>query len=381
MKIEQVYELVNNATKEQLGETQLLNQDLSNVVAFGDTIQNVMGYDHYVKSLVNHIGKVIFVNRAYTGSAPSVLMDSWEFGSILEKVTAELPIASENETWELEDGQIYDQQQFYKPVVTAKFYNKKVTFEIPVSIAERQVKESFSSASQLNAFTSMLFNEVNKAMTLKVDGLVKSTIAAATAEVIDKGTVGVNYIKLLTEYNTSHPTATIADAKTALMTPEFIRWASLRVRLTADRLGVMSSLFNLGGKARATARDLLHTVMLADFKESAATYLYDGVGQFNTESIKLLDAETVPYWQGSGLAYDLDDTSKIDVKLEDGTTVTKGGIVCVMFDRDAIGVCNQDRRVTTAPYNAKGEFWNNYYKFDCSYFVDTNENIVVFTLE
>lgn len=381
MKIEQVYDLVNNATKEQLGETQLLNEDLSNVVAFGDTIQNVMGYDHYVKSLVNHIGKVIFVNRAYTGSAPSVLMDSWEFGSVLQKVTAEMPKAEINETWELEDGQIYDQQQFYKPVVTAKFYNKKVTFDIPQSIAERQVKESFSSASQLNAFTSMLYNEIDKAMTLNVDGLVKSTIAAAAAEVIDKGTVGVNYIKLLTEYNASHQSATIADAKTALMTPEFIRWASLRVRLTADRLGVMSSLFNLGGKARFTSKDLLHTVMLADFKESAATYLYDGVGQFNTESIKLLDSETVPYWQGSGKTYDLDDTSKIDVKLEDGTTVTKGGIVCVMFDRDAIGVCNQDRRVATAPYNAKGEFWNNFYKFDCSYFVDTNENIVVFTLE
>lgn len=48
-----------------------------------------------------------------------------------------------------------------------------------------------------------------------------------------------------------------------------------------------------------------------------------------------------------------------------------------MFDRDALGVANMDRRVTTN-WNAKAEFWNNYYKYDAGYFNDTNENFVLF---
>ena len=44
---------------------------------------------------------------------------------------------------------------------------------------------------------------------------------------------------------------------------------------------------------------------------------------------------------------------------------------------DSLGVTNLDRRVTTN-YNAKAEFYNNYYKFDCGYFNDLNENFIVF---
>ena len=378
MEVKQIYQLVNDATKEKLGEEEVLLEDLSNVVDFGDTVLNKIGYDNYVRSLVDHSGKVIFVNRPYAGSIPSVLMDKWEFGSVLEKISAELPEATENETWELQDGQIYDQQQFYKPVVEAKFYNSKTTFEVPVSITERQVKESFSNATQLNAFVSMIYNEVDKSMTIKIDGLVMSTINSATAEVITNGTDGVTKVNLLALYNADHPNATIATAAAAITNPDFLRYASLKLKLTADRLTKISRLFNIGGKARFTPKDMLHVIMLSEFKEGAGTYLYDANGQFNTDSIRLLDAETVPYWQGPGKDYAFASTSKINVKLPGAqTAVEQSGILAIMFDRDAIGVCNEDRRVTTA-YNAKGEFFNNWYKFDCSYFVDTNENIVVF---
>lgn len=377
MQVKQVYELVNESTKEWLGEEDVLQNDLSNVVDFGDTVINKIGYDNYVRSLVDHIGKVIFVNRPYSGNIPSVLMDKWEFGSVLEKVSAELPEAEENETWELQDGAIYEQQQFYKPVVSAKFYNSKTTFEIPVSITERQIKESFSNATQLNAFISMIYNEVDKAMTVKIDSLVMNTIAAAMAEVLTNGTAGVTKVNLLSLYNTDHPGNTISTAAAAIVDPDFLRYASLKMKLTANRLTKISRLFNVGGKARFTPKDLLHIVMLNEFKEGAGTYLYDANGQFNTDNIRLLDAETVPFWQGSGDDYSFAETSKIMVKLPSGTEVSQSGILAVMFDRDAIGVCNEDRRVTTS-YNAKGEFFNNYYKFDCSYFVDTNENIVVF---
>ena len=77
MQVTQIYQLANAVTGEVLGKTDLVAEDLSNVVDLGTEIFNANAVDNYVKSLVNHIGKVIFVNRPYAGKVPSVLMDGW----------------------------------------------------------------------------------------------------------------------------------------------------------------------------------------------------------------------------------------------------------------------------------------------------------------
>ena len=374
MLVTQVKDLVNLATKEALGAEAIQTEDLTNVVDMGEAIFNANAVDAYVRSLVNHIGKVVFVNRPYSGSAPSVLMDGWEFGSVLEKITAELPEASENETWELQDKQSYDPNIFYKPTVEAKFYNKRVTFEIDVSITERQVKQSFSSATQLNAFVSMIYNEVDKAMTIKIDSLVMKTIVNMISVTMTDANAN-RAVNLLSLYNSEITPATPLTAAKALYNLDFIKFASYKMKLYATRLGTISRLFNIGGKARFTPRDMLHIVMLEEFKSSADVYLQSDT--FHNEFVKLPEAEGVAYWQGSGTDYAFASTSKIMVKDAKGNSTTKTGILAVMFDRDALGVCNKDKRVTT-DYNAKAEFYNNFYKFDCEYFNDTNENFVVF---
>ena len=374
MLVTQVKDLVNTATKEALGAEAVQTEDLTNIVDMGEAIFNANAVDAYVRSLVNHIGKVVFVNRPYSGSAPSVLMDGWEFGSVLEKITAELPEASENETWELQDKQSYDPNIFYKPTVEAKFYNKRVTFEIDVSITERQVKQSFSSATQLNAFVSMIYNEVDKAMTIKIDSLVMKTIVNMISVTMTDANAN-RAVNLLSLYNSEIAPATPLTAAKALYNLDFIKFASYKMKLYATRLGTISRLFNIGGKARFTPRDMLHIVMLEEFKSSADVYLQSDT--FHNEFVKLPEAEGVAYWQGSGTDYAFASTSKIMVKDAKGNSTTKTGILAVMFDRDALGVCNKDKRVTT-DYNAKAEFYNNFYKFDCEYFNDTNENFVVF---
>lgn len=382
MEVKQVYSLVNDATTEILGEQTLLKEDLTGVVDLGNEIFNQNAMDKYVKSLVNHIGKVIFVNRPYAGGTPSVLMDGWEFGSILEKVTADLPNATENESWELVDGESYDPNIFYKPEVSAKFYNSKVTFEIPMSFTELQVKQSFSSAEQLNAFVSMLYNAVDKAMTVKIDGLVMRTINNMIGETLYDlssagaygNNTGVRAVNLLKLYNTRFSGATITAAQ-ALTTPEFIRFACLQMGVYADRLKKISTLFNVGGKDRFTPADMLHIVALSDFIKSADVYLQSDT--YHDEFTRLPQAETVPYWQGSGTGYAFDDISAIHIETSSGHEVEAKGILAVMFDRDALGVTNLDRRVTTN-YNPKAEFYNNFFKFDAGYFNDLNENFVVF---
>ena len=252
-----------------------------------------------------------------------------------------------------------------------------------------QVKESFSSATQLNGFLSMLYNAVDKSMAIKIDSLIMRTINNAIGETFKadataftpQGASDVDYttastnrcVNLLKLYNDKFDKELTAD--TAITDPEFIRFASYVMSLYVDRLSKISTLFNVGGKDRFTPADMLHIVMLSDFKASATAYLESDT--FHNNLVALPESESVPYWQGSGTTYSFADVSKIMVKTATGTDITVTGILAVMFDRDAMGVCNTDRRVTTN-YNAKAEFYNNYYKFDASYYNDLNENCVVF---
>ena len=386
MEVKQIYTLINSVSGEVLGKTDIVQEDLTGVVDLGTEVFNANAVDNYVKSLVNHIGKVVFVNRPYSGKVPSVLMDAWEFGSVLEKISADIPAATENDTWDLTDGETYSQDTFHKPTVTAKFFNSKVTFEVPLSITERQVKESFSSAEQLNGFLSMIYSAVEKSMTIKADALIMRTINNMVAETLkaDKkafGGASVNYasastvrcVNLLKLYNENKGT-TLTAAK-AITDPEFIRFASYQMGLYADRMQTVSTLFNVGAKERFTPVDMLHTVLLSDFAKAAQAYLYSDT--YNKERVLLPNAETVPSWQASGKNYDFASVSTINVKSASGEAVNVSGVLGVMFDREALGVCNLDRRVTTT-YNAKAEFFNNYFKFDAGYFNDTNENFVVF---
>lgn len=381
MEVKQIYALVNSATSEILGESALIKEDLSNVVDVGTAIFNANAVDNYVKSLVNHIGKVIFVNRAYAGNVPSVLMDGWEYGSVLEKISAKLPDATENESWELTDGASYDPNIFYKPEVSAKFFNKRITFEVPCSFTERQVKESFSSAAQLNGFLSMIYNAVDKSMTVKIDSLIMRTICNMIGETVyaDYGAAnlnsksGVKAVNLLYLYN--HQYSENLTAAAALTDPDFIRYAAYIMGLYKSRLSKLSTLFNIGGEDRFTPPELLHFVMLADFRKAADVFLQSGT--FNEEFTRLPKAEEVPYWQGSGTGYAFTDTGKVYITTASGHDETVTGVLGVMFDRDALGVTNLDRRVTTN-YNPKAEFYTNWYKFDAGYFNDTNEQFIVF---
>lgn len=381
MKVAQIYDIVNTITKEVLGETAVVNEDLSNIVDVGTQVFDANATDAYVRKLMNQVGKIVFVNRAYSGVVPSVLMDGWEYGSVVEKVRGELPEATENESWELTNGTSYDPNVFYQPTVTVKFYNSKTTFEVPVSITEKQVKQSFQNAEQLNSFISMIYNEVDKSMTIKIDELVMRTIDNFIAETVhaEYGSAALNTksttkaVNLLKLYNDKFGTELTADK--ALTTPEFIRFASLVMGTYKNRLARISRLFNIEKKARFTPADKLHVILLNDFVMAADTYLQSDT--YHNEFVKLPEASVVPYWQASGQNYDFADISKIDVKDSNGDTVQVTGILGVMFDHEALGVCNIDRRVTTN-YNPKAEFFSNWYKFDAGYFNAFDENFIVF---
>lgn len=390
MKVEQIYRVLNTVVGETLGKTDIVAEDLSNIVDIGTEFINADALDKYVKSLINHIGKMVFVDRVYRGQAPSVMMDGWEYGSICEKINMELPDTVENPSWALQNGQTVNQDIFHAPTVDVKFFNDKTTFEIDMSFAEKQVKQSFSNITQMNAFFSMIENRIQMRLTIDYENLIMRTINNFISATIydefednDLNTDSkVKAVNLLHLYKAKNPQDTTITADNCLQNLEFIKFASYMIMLYSDRLERASTLFNIGGKTRFTPKDLQHIVLLSEFKKSADVYLQSVT--FHNELSKLPDAETVTFWQGSGTNYDFANTSEIHTNIKDwkggslsGLEVVATGVLGVIFDRDALGVTNIDRRVTTH-YNAKGEFINNFYKSDANYFNDYNENFVVF---
>lgn len=378
MKVEQVFEIVNDTTKEIIGSSELVaTADNNKLVDVGEAVIGTQNMDNYVRTLIDRIGKVVYVDRAYEGGTPSVLMDTVEWGAITEKIKyVGLPEATENETWELEDGMSYDPNVFTKPQVAAKFFSKKTTFEVPMSFATRQLRSAFSGAGQVTAFFSMVENTISKTLTVKQDSLIMKTIGNFIMHARTDQS-GNRYIKLGTMYRAKSGQSTTGEA--LLYDPEFIRFASMIIKRMAKRMSGLSTLFNEGNNPRNTASKYLHMILHNDFTAAADAYLQSDT--YHEEFTKLPKSEVVPFWQGSGSSFAWDDTSTIKgIPTGSNVAVTVSNILGCMFDRDALGVCNLERRVTSN-YNGKAEFTNNWYKFDCGYFNDFDENFVLFTLD
>ena len=376
MKVTQIHELLNTVTSEVLGTENIVKEDLTNLIDVGTEIINADKVDNFVNKLVHHIGKVQFNNETYAGKAKNVLMDSWEFGAILQKIDAELPEAYENDSWNLVNGDSYDPNIFYQPKVSSQFFDNKVTFEIPISFAEKQVQGSFSNAEQMNGFLSMLINRVDTSFTIKLDELIMRTINNYIGAVVNAKDTN-NSVNLLALYNTQRGKTLTVDK--CLSDADFLRFANFMINTYIGRINRISSLFNIGKRERFTNVEDTNLILLDDFVNSSDVYLQADVR--HNEFTGLKEVDTVPYWQGSGKSYAFSDISKIDVKINKGDTkgadVSQSGILGVLFDKKALGVTNLDRRVTTN-FNPKAEFYTNFYKADSGYFNDFNQNFIVF---
>lgn len=383
MVVKQIADLVNTALAETTGVSVVVEEDLSNLVDAGEAVFNSGAVDNYARAITNAVGKTIFVTRVYQGRTPSIRKDGWTYGSVLRKIRVVPMEATENETWQLTKGASYDPNIFNPPEVHEKFFNSKVTFELPISLTDIQIRESFQSAEQMNSFLAMIETMILNTMTKDmenlsiraINNLIGETIYSETDGGSTSGRSGNKAINLLYLYNTKYnKTLTAADAVTD---GDFIRFAVYTMRRYQKYLAGWSKVFNIGGTDKFTPMDRLHTVLLADFESAASVYLYDANGQFKDESIRLPEAETVPYWQGDGTKYDFESISKIFVKTSENHEVEAGGILGVMFDDEAVMINNSDRRTTTG-YNPRGEFYNYWHKMDAQYLNDFDENFIVF---
>ena len=385
MQVNQIYSILNDVMLEVTGQNVsdegepaafILNEDLSNIVDMGTAVFSNNWKDNYVKSLLDRIGREVFVDRTYEGYAPRVLRDSWEYGSIMSKTRCKIFDAKANPSWNLQKGETVNQFEFNPPDVTQKFYNSKTAWQIDCSFTDYQLRESFTNAAAMNRFISMIENRIQTSMTIYIDSLIMRTINNFIAEKINAGN---SVIDVLAGFNATQETPIGAAA--AVSNKEFYRYLAYRTDLDIERFRAPSANFNIDDETNVTftPREYAHFVLHSDFAAGMKVYLQ--ADTYHDNLVTLGDFETVPFWQAQGDSYQLATTSRIDVKLasDNTTTVNRNYIIGILFDRDALGVLNDNRRVTSA-YNANGEYWNNFYKVDTSYFNDLAENAIIYVL-
>lgn len=375
MQVKQIATLVNEIAQEVIGESSVVQEDLTGIVDVGKAIFDNTAVDNYAKKLVDKIGRVIFWDRTYQSTAPDILRDAWEYGSVLEKVRCTMPEAEENDTWSLADGTSYDPFVFTAPGISAKFFNSKTTFEVPMSFTELQIKESVMSPEALNRFVAMIENRIRMKLTLSSDSMIMRAINNMIAEKIAAKN---NVINLLSLYNNAK--TTVLTPEQALLSPDFLRYAVEVILNYKKYITSPSMLFNNDGYVTFTPDDKQRLVMLQSFMTSVAVNMQSDT--YHNDLVSISGYSTVPYWQGSGTSnmFEFSEVSQINVKTaSSGTTVQQNGVVGVLFDIDGCMCCNENQRVTSI-WNPKAEFWNYFYKFDASYINDLAENCIVFVI-
>lgn len=391
LKVTQIYEILKDVMEEITGlpvssdpggeeDVFIIKEDLSNIVDVGTRLFDSSSgswKDNYVKSLINRIGRMVFVDRPYSGWAPNIQRDSWEYGAIMAKIRVKTFDAKPNPSWSLQNGQTVNQFEYNAPEVSEFFYNKRVAWQIDCSFAEMQVRESFRSPSELNRFFSTIESTINKSQTMYIDALEMRAINNFIAEKINAGN-GV--VDLLSGYNAAFGTTLTAAA--AITNVDFLRYAAYTILLYKDRLKAASEVFNMNtdtGYPTFTPASDLHLVLISNVAKALDVYLQSET--FHNDFTEIGKYDTIPFWQSSGQNFATEDVTHINIGLASDSTVTvnRNYVIGLMFDRDAIAITNENRRTTSA-YNANGEYYNNFYKIDTSYINDLAENGVIFTI-
>ena len=394
MVVNQIASVLNAAIQAEVtGEVDLINEDLSNIVDVGKIVTTSLSasgnVNNFIATLIDRIGRVKYVDRTYRSQAPNILKDSFEFGSILMKVRAEVPDFQENTSWKLgalngkgiNEADELDPFVISAPSATQQVFNSRVTYEAPITISELMLKQAFTSASEMGRFIAMIENRIQLKMTLSTDALIMRTINNLIGLKIGRAGASSsdNVVNLLSIYNTAVGAGNTLTAEAALRNTDFLRFATKTIALYKDYLKTASVKYNEGGYLTFTPGDRLKFVVLSEFAKDMETYLY--ADTYHNEFVTMDGYSTVPFWQTQGEGVDdYDIRSAIDVTCTDGTStfnVTQSGILAVMFDDEAAAVVNENYRVTSQ-YNARGEYTNYFYKWDAGYMNDTYENCVVF---
>lgn len=390
MQVKQISTILNGIFAETIGDS-IFEEDLSNIVSTGRLITGAStfdnNFDNYAGKIIDKVGKVVLVDRVYKAKDLGLWVDSWEYGSVLEKIRCDVGDFEDNAEWDLtEPGtadldynehiqqHIEDMFKFYPANVQARYFNAKTTHKAPISISRKQLKESFDSASKMARFIGMIENRIVSKLEIGKEATQKRALLNLMAHDIKKGTTSPKCVDMKAEFEAAGG-AVLPSFTAALNDRDFGRFLAKKLTMDRKLMTAPSKAFSDSNFYNFTPLEESRLILLADVDASLKFNLYGDT--YNEEFVKLDNYKTVPFWQSSANGLNLGARSRIYVTDTDGDKINQPNVIGVLFDRTAVMVCNDNPEVRSQ-YNMDGNFTNFMYCTDCSYYNDFDENSVVY---
>lgn len=370
MAVKQIYDIVNAVNSQTMGVTDLTVVDEQGLISLGQTVLTTNGLaDTWLNSLAQRIGRTIISFREYKSKYSDMVLDSMQWGNIVQKIKVSMPEATEDESYTLVDGKSIDMYKVANPKVTQSFFTTETPYQFFVTIKREQLEEAFTSEPSMYGFIGAIYGEVQNAIELSLEGLARNCINNFIAE-CNATDRQINLLKL---YNTETNKSLTVD--TCLHDKEFLAFCVSRINLISKYMENMTKIYNNGTETRHTPKSLQHLRVLEDFESRLETVVQ--YQAFRDGYVKLNNYHTTSFWQSIKNPYSLSVKRASDKAV---ITYDNTKILAVLYDRDALGLYKKDSWNSTTPFNSAGGYYNTYYHHKELYFNDLSENFVVFCI-
>lgn len=375
--------IVNNAT----GNTALTAVDTKNFVSVANTAKQ-LPVDPLLSALTTTLSKTIFSIRPYSRKFKGLFHDNVKFGNHTRKINVADSDWQKDERYDLADGASVDMYKVKKPEILQMNYYGQNIVERQVTIFRDQLNVALSNEEEFQRFITMIMTNASDQIEQAHESCARMTVANFMAAKV-AGYKDSTVINLLSEYNTLNGTTlTATDVyKPANFVP-FVKWAFARIKSISDMMTERTQIFheNVTGKeiSRHTPYSKQKMYLNSQFMNEVSMMVLGDV--FHDNRYKLIDYETVGYWQNPDEPTSINISSTAQMKLVDGTvdtgvTADITGVIGTLFDEEAIGVSTFNEWSAPTPFNAKGGYSNIFWHFNDRYYNDFTENGVVFVIQ
>ena len=385
MAYNQVYAIVNAATKQALGASAVAAVDTTTLAQVGGQVLDSLNpatFPAFVYGLMGVLNETRIKAKSYDGaSRVSAYRNPQDFGLYMRKIQIDkVQDVTENSSFKTQDWDYYDGDLTTN--WTDRLFGLISGFETqPQIISRKKLQRCFSNPADMAAFIAML--DTGRMNDIRCHIESTETLARATAMGSCFGSA-MTAVDLGGLYNTAtgkatSPTSWQYDA-------DQMRFALVEMKRIMSRLDKMNRIYNNSGCDRFTRPEELVIDIHSDFVASMEGYLENTLIE---KFIQLPGFNEVSRWQGVGTSYG--DTHKLIVENDnlgvdttafaslttDGTDLTVDGVIAFAHDIDKYAMTVEDLRTVSAN-NELQEMITTVTKFDTAYAVDPSEQGIVF---
>lgn len=386
MAYNQVYSIVNAATKQALGASAVAAIDTTTLAEVGGQVLDSLNpatFPAFVYGLMGVLNETRIKAKSYDGaSRVSAYRNQQDFGLYMRKIQVDnIQDATENSSFKSQDWDYYDGD--LSTNWTDRLFGLISGFETqPQIISRKKLQRCFANPAEMAAFITMLDTSRMNDMRVHIEST--ETLARATAMGSCFGSTKTA-IDLGALYNTATGKATAPDSWQ--YDADQMRFALVEMKRIISRLDKMNRLYNNAGCDRFTRPDEMVIDIHSDFVASMTGYLENTLIE---KFIELPGYNEVSRWQGVGTSYgdthklivtndNLDvDTTAFAGKTTTGKELSVDGVLAFVHDYDKYALTIADGPRTVSAVNELQEMVTTVTKFDTAYAIDPSEQGIVF---